>query len=105
MKMCPSEHDPKLLLPDGDAIIRVIVTQQNIELPKEEVNRNVFRVDREGRIKWRVAYHEIDATYGNDGFVGVRLGPAGEILGTTFTGFTFEIGLEDGSLKKKGWTK
>ncbi len=105
MTISPSETNPKLLLPDGDAIVRVPITQQNIDLPKEEVNRNVFRVDREGRIKWRVAYYEKDATYGNDGFVEVRLGPSGELLGTTFTGFEFEIGMADGRLKKKGWTK
>jgi hypothetical protein len=90
-------------LPSGTRLVLLDVLGRAEDVyPKEEQNRNVFLLTQTGEVIWRVAYHE--GVRGHDPFVNAY--PEGErIVGCTWEGWDFEIALEDGSLKKLGWTK
>jgi hypothetical protein len=74
------------------------------ELQIEGSHRNVYLVDYDGVIKWRVA--DYDQPYAPDVFIDLESSSVqGKAIGFTFRGNIFEINLEDGSLTKTGWTK
>jgi len=100
-------HSPhkksELDLPDESRIVVIHLLGAAGKYPKEETNRNIFRVAKDGRILWRVGFH--DSANGPDPFVGVRIVEDGKIQGFTWEGWRFEINHEDGSLKNLGWSK
>lgn len=90
------------VLPDGNRLLLLEVLGRQGSMSKEEHNRNVFLLTPTGEIIWRVAYHE--GAQGYDPFVSAY--PAGgSIIGCTWDGWEYEIGVTDGSLKRLGWTK
>jgi hypothetical protein len=99
-------HDSNLpfedvVLSDGRRLVRIKVPATGYAA--EEANRNLFLVDAEGRVVWRVAYHE--CVHGDDPFVGFNVGADGVVTGLTWDGWKLEINLADGTLKETGWTK
>ncbi len=92
------------LLPNGDKLVLLdVLGKQEDIYPKEEQNRNIFLLSRGGEIIWRVTYHE--GVRGHDPFVNFYLSDNGKLFGATWDGWDFEIGLADGSLTKRGWSK
>jgi hypothetical protein len=90
-------------LGNGSKLVLLDVLGMAAIYPVEEQNRNVFLLNPRGEVVWRVAYHEgID---GGDPFVGMTVSGDAKIVGGTWEGWHFEIGPEDGSVKKLGWSK
>ena len=73
-------------------------------LDKDGLHRNLFLVDQEDHLVWRVSDYTQNLP---DCFLAVRSfdEETGEIVGVTFHGTVFSISLKDGSLKKIGWEK
>jgi hypothetical protein len=91
------------LLPSGNKLVLLDVLGREEDIyPKEERNRNVFLLTQKHEIIWRVAYHE--GIRGHDPFVNAYF-ERGKIVGCTWDGSEFEIGSEDGTLTKLGWSK
>ena len=103
MKLSPESKIPRREYPlsNGTRLLQLQVPAEGY--PVEEVNRNVFLIDVEGKVIWRVAYHE--CVRGDDPFVRLDIAPDGTTTGLTWDGWRFEINVADGSLKKIGWTK
>lgn len=87
---------------DGTKITVLDVLGREAAFSKEEYNRNVFRIDAQGKTIWRVAFHY--GVHGYDPFVDIRLENE-SIIGFTFEGWQFQISVGDGGLTKIGWSK
>jgi hypothetical protein len=105
MKLTIDSHFSKReqLLPNGNKLLLLDVLGKEEDIySKEEQNRNVFLLTPDGKIIWRVAYHE--GARGHDPFTNLYF-ERGKLVGCTWEGWSFELGLEDGSLTKLGWSK
>ena len=84
-------------MPDGRKLIRYCVLAS--PLPKTECNRNIYCLDTQGKVLWRVADHEARfSADGGDPFIGIRVHGDGSIVGTTWEGWVCQINPNDGSL-------
>ena len=101
------EQQGRVLLFPGHAVKFTEVTDPyydcHVKLAKRGLHRNVFLVDSDGNVIWRIDDYRQSLP---DAFISIKCSEEqGKIIGQTFHGHIFTISLADGTLKRTGWTK
>lgn len=75
----------------------------NRTLTKDELNRNIYCLNDNYEIVWQIK-HFPKPPFDRDPFVSVNL-IDGKIIAKDFSGFTYQVNIDNGELKRLSWEK